>query len=70
MSLSNGDFITDDELKSLHKMAKDKLGVSPKDFYMSLRLILTGSEHGLEMQQILAILKRESVLKRLKRGFS
>jgi len=68
--LSDKEFITDDEIKSLHKAAKNTLGVSTKDFYMSLRFILTGSEHGLEMQQIFEILKRNSVLKRLKRGFS
>ena len=53
--------ITQDFVKSMFK----EIQIKGKNFYMPVRLTLTGSEHGLEMFNIISILGKDEVLNRL-----
>src|SRR5574344_263716 len=57
--------ITQDFVKSMFKEIQMETGIKGKNLYMPVRLTLTGSEHGLEMFNIISILGKDEVLNRL-----
>ena len=46
---------------------KDKSGIKGKNLFMPLRMALTGLENGPEMKLVLPLMKREEVIRRLKK---
>ncbi|USO02278.1 MAG: glutamate--tRNA ligase [Alphaproteobacteria bacterium] len=51
--------------KEWFQAIKEKTGRKGKEAVMPLRLILTGKEHGPEMQELITLLGREKIVKRL-----
>lgn len=58
--------LSKDSLKAAFKKAMVDSGVKGKNFYMPLRLKLTGSHEGIELYNIIAILGKEETIKRLR----
>jgi len=58
--------LTQESVKAIFKSIQNETGIKGKNLYMPIRLKLTGSEHGLEMYNIINILGKDEVLSRLK----
>jgi len=58
--------LTQESVKAIFKSIQNDTGIKGKNLYMPIRLKLTGSEHGLEMYNIINILGKDEVLSRLK----
>lgn len=54
-----------DSIKAIFSKVKDKTGVKGKPLFMPIRLKLTGVAHGAEMVNIISILGKDEVIKRL-----
>ena len=65
-ALSEVTDLSQDSLKAAFKKAMVDSGVKGKNFYMPLRLKLTGSHEGIELYNIIAILGKEETIKRLR----
>ncbi len=65
--LDNGNtgVIKPDEMESLKVEAKNQ-GIAGKNYFKPIRLALTGSEHGLELDILLKFLTRTQVVKRMR----
>lgn len=61
------DNLTQDSVKNLFKSIQNETGIKGKNLYMPIRLKITGSEHGLEMYNIINILGKDEVLARIKK---
>jgi len=64
--ITNLEEFSQESVKNLFKSIQNETGIKGKNLYMPVRLILTGSEHGLEMYNIIDILGKEVVLSRIK----
>jgi len=64
--LENIDEITQEISKTFMKKIQKASGFKGKDLYMPVRALLTGRVHGPELSNILEILGKEEILKRLK----
>ena len=58
--------LTPENVKKLFKDIQLKTGIKGKELYMPIRMKLTGSEHGIEMFNIIDILGKEEVKTRIK----
>lgn len=65
-----GPHVTPDEMKALQAAAKAELQITGKGFFKPIRVLLTGSEHGLELDKVLAYISRDQVLARFSRGLT
>lgn len=65
--LNKMSYIDKESLKMAFKNVQSKIGVKGKDLYMPIRLKLTGVAHGIELINIVNILGKEEVIKRLKK---
>jgi nondiscriminating glutamyl-tRNA synthetase len=63
--LSETKEITLESMKQVFSDAQKIVGVKGKDFYMPLRIIITGSTKGPELADVLPLLGKEAILKRL-----
>jgi len=59
--------LAQDSVKNLFKSIQNETGIKGKNLYMPIRLKITGSEHGLEMYNIINILGKDEVLARIKK---
>lgn len=64
--LENIDEMTQETSKTFMKKIQKASGFKGKDLYMPVRALLTGRVHGPELSNILEILGKEEILKRLK----
>ena len=64
--LENIDEMTQEISKTFMKKIQKASGFKGKDLYMPVRALLTGRVHGPELSNILEILGKEEILKRLK----
>lgn len=53
------------EYKDLISKSKTELNIKGKNFFLPLRIKLTGKEHGIEMESFFQLISRQSILKRL-----
>ena len=67
-STQSEQYIHMEEYKNLISRAKKELNIKGKNFFMPLRLKLTGKEHGIEMENFFQLISRENILKRLKKS--
>ena len=64
--LSQIDEIDEEIAKGFMKKIQKASGFKGKDLYMPVRALLTGQVHGPELSNILEILGKEEILRRLK----
>jgi glutamyl-tRNA synthetase len=67
---NSSDFISGEEMKILQNESKTKLNLGGKKFFKPMRLALTGVEHGLELDHLFRLVRRERLLKRLEFSLS
>ena len=65
-NIQNLEDLSQDNIKQIFKKIQTETGIKGKNLYMPIRLKLTGSEHGIEMYNIINILGKDETLKRLK----
>jgi nondiscriminating glutamyl-tRNA synthetase len=63
--ITNLNELNQDSVKNLFKSIQNETGIKGKNLYMPIRLKITGSEHGLEMYNIINILGKAEVLARI-----
>lgn len=63
--LDNIEEIDDEYVKGFMKIIQKSTGVKGKSLFMPVRIALTGSEHGPEFVNILILLGKENILKRI-----
>lgn len=61
---SGGDFISKQEFLDFLKKAKEELSFAGKKFFMAMRVCLTGSDQGIELDVYLSLVRREKILER------
>lgn len=66
--IQNLDLLEKDSINLLLKEIQKELGLKGKDFYMPIRIKLTHKMHGIELYNIITILGKEEVSKRLISG--
>ena len=59
------DKITGNDVRRIFNVAQKSLGISGKRFYMPVRIALTGAESGPELADIIPLLGKDKLLKRL-----
>lgn len=64
--IENTDDLSQESVKLIFKSIQNETGIKGKNLYMPIRLTLTGSEHGIEMFNIINILGKEETLSRIK----
>jgi|GEM_PF-5360104 len=57
-----------EEITPVFKKVLKQHGVKPKEFYMTLRRVLTGREEGPELVNIIPLLGKEIFLRRIERS--
>lgn len=57
--------VDENTLKEMFKNMQKETGVKGKDFFMSVRVAITGQTHGPELVQIMILLGKEKIIKRL-----
>ena len=63
--IENVNDLEQDTLKMMFKNIATSTGVKGKNLYMPIRLLLTGQMHGAEIVNIIKLLGKEEVLKRV-----
>lgn len=63
--VKNADEINDEFGKKVFKMIQKESGIKGKNLYMPIRAALTGQLHGPDIDQIIVILGRETIIKRV-----
>lgn len=61
---TDGDFISQEEFSDFVKKAKQELSFAGKKFFMAMRVCLTGSDQGIELDAYLSLVRREKILQR------
>ena len=64
--LEKVDQIDNEFTRTIMKTIQQKTGLKGKNLYMPMRIMLTGEEHGPEFSNVLKLLGKEKILKRLK----
>ena len=64
--LEKVDQIDNEFTRTIMKTIQQKTGLKGKNLYMPIRIMLTGEEHGPEFSNVLKLLGKEKILKRLK----
>lgn len=54
-----------DDVKEIFTRAQEETGIKGKDFYMPIRLVLTGMSEGPELLDVIPLIGKEKILKRL-----
>ena len=65
-AINDSNDLSQDDVKAIFKSIQNETGIKGKNLYMPIRLTLTGSEHGIEMYNIINILGKEETLGRIK----
>ncbi len=63
--LKNEEYISMNEFKSFSKEANNKLKIKGKDFFIPIRIKLTGKKSGIEMGNLFQIFNRNKIIKHL-----
>lgn len=58
------DYMTEERFLKLQDMVKEKAGVKGKFLFMPIRVAVIGKPHGAELQQLVPLMKKESLVKR------
>ncbi|HAN10392.1 MAG TPA: glutamate--tRNA ligase [Clostridiales bacterium] len=66
--VENIDEVNEDFTKGVFKEIQNETGIKGKNLFMTIRVALTGQCHGPEMPEILQILGKEMMIKRLKKA--
>jgi nondiscriminating glutamyl-tRNA synthetase len=63
-----GDELSGQKIKEIAKMAQKELGIKPKDFWHTLRAVLTGELEGVGVDVLCDVLPKDRFIKRVERA--